>query len=244
MKDFTQQDLTEFDGNRDEGQVYIARDGKVYDVTDSKLWKGGMHMKRHQAGQDLTQDFPAAPHGEEVFEKFKQVGTLRSEPAAPDQELPATLSDFLQRHPFFRHHPHPMIVHFPIVFMFAATGFVLVALVTGNQTFETTAFHCLGAGLVFTPLAMATGFLTWWINYRARPIRPVSIKIWVSLLVLLDTAVVFSWRLLEPEILVHSGPRHYLYIVLICALAPLVSVIGWFGAQLTFPLANAKTKED
>ena len=242
MKKFELQALAEFDGRKEGGPIYIARDGKVFDVTASKLWQTGIHMKRHQAGQDLTADFSAAPHGEEVFERFPQIGVLVEKSDAIDQRLPHWLARFLNRYAFFKRHPHPMLVHYPIVFMFSTTGFVLLALITGNRSFETTALHCLGASLIFTPLAMATGFLTWWINYEARPMRPVHIKIWSSLLLLLDGAIVFTWRLLAPDILINRGPDNFLYIFLICSLVPLVSIIGWFGAQLTFPLANEKNK--
>jgi predicted heme/steroid binding protein/uncharacterized membrane protein len=242
MQEFDQETLAEFNGSQEDGPIYIARNGKVFDVSGSKLWQTGMHMKRHQAGRDLTADFTAAPHGEEVFAKFTQVGVLVDKGVGDGQQLPTWLSSFLDRYPFFRRHPHPMLIHYPIVFMFGAAGFMLLALLTGSRSFETTAFHCLGAGLIFIPPAMGTGFLTWWINYRARPLRPVHIKIWCSLLLLLDCAILFTWRLLEPDILMHRVSASYFYIFLVCALVPIVSVIGWFGAQLTFPLATGKNK--
>ena len=34
--------------------AYFAYEGKIYDVTQSKLWKQGVHMGRHNAGTDLT----------------------------------------------------------------------------------------------------------------------------------------------------------------------------------------------
>jgi len=241
MKEFDQQTLDEFDGSRKDRPVYIARDGKVFDVSESKLWKTGTHMNRHKAGRDLSLDFSAAPHGEEVFERFPQVGILVEKEAAA-QHLPPWLEIFLGRNVFFRRHPHPMLVHYPIVFMFSATGFTLLALLTGNMSFEITALHCLGAGLIFTPLAMATGFLTWWFNYQARPMRSVTTKIWTSLLLLLDAGIVFSWRLSEPEILSRGGIDFTLYMILICALVPLVSIVGWLGAQLTFPLEKKETR--
>ena len=47
----------------------------------------------------------------------------------------------------------------------------------------------------------------------------------------------FIWRWLNPEILAllpHWPGK--VYLGLICVLAPLVSLIGWYGATLTFPL--------
>jgi predicted heme/steroid binding protein/uncharacterized membrane protein len=235
MKEFDQQTLAEFNG-RDGKPLYIARDGKVYDVSASKLWKGGMHMKRHQAGLDLSNELPAAPHGEEVFERVPQVGTIAGQSDAADEHLPPWLARLFARNELFRRHPHPMVIHFPIVFMFSTTGFVLLALITGSRIFETTAFHCLAAGLLFMPLAMATGFLTWWVNYGARAMRPVRIKIALSFLLMLDAAVLFAWRFSVPDILSNHGFGGYLYLFLICALVPMTSIIGWYGAQLTFPL--------
>ncbi len=72
---FTHTDLLTFDGT---GQkpTYIAVGGDVYDLSGSPAWKEGRHMGQHFAGRDLTDDLSAAPHGPEVIEKFKRVGTL------------------------------------------------------------------------------------------------------------------------------------------------------------------------
>jgi len=237
MKEFDPETLAAFNGEEEGKPVYVARDGKVYDVSASKLWKGGQHMKRHRAGNDLSVDFSAAPHGEEVFERVPQVGTLKEKGRRQEtRPLSAWLQATLERFPILRRHPHPMLIHFPIVFMLSATGFTLLALATGNHAFAATAGHCLAAALLFTPLAFATGLFTWWLNYRARPMRQVRIKIWCSSIMLATAAAVLAWRLLVPDILLRTGPERVGYLLLACSLAPLVCVVGWFGAMLTFPL--------
>ncbi len=60
---------------QDKPEVWVAYQGKIYDVTESRLWKTGKHYQ-HWAGQDLTHELPNAPHTEEVFKKFKQIGVL------------------------------------------------------------------------------------------------------------------------------------------------------------------------
>ncbi|NIS61356.1 MAG: hypothetical protein GTO13_11865 [Proteobacteria bacterium] len=72
---FTHTDLLSFNGT---GQkpTYIAVGRDVYDLSESAAWKEGRHMGQHFAGRDLTDDLTAAPHGSEVFEKFKRVGEL------------------------------------------------------------------------------------------------------------------------------------------------------------------------
>ena len=75
MKEFDLNGLAEFDGSNGK-PVYIAYQGKVYDVTRSKLWKGGIHQKRHHAGENLTDDIEDAPHEPDVLGRFPQVGIL------------------------------------------------------------------------------------------------------------------------------------------------------------------------
>jgi predicted heme/steroid binding protein len=48
-------------------RMLIALDGLVYDVTNCPKWLTGLHEGLHFAGQDLTSEFPDAPHKDEVF---------------------------------------------------------------------------------------------------------------------------------------------------------------------------------
>ncbi len=242
LKEFTPADLAANNGS--EGRpVYIAFQGKVYDVSGSDLWEDGQHMGAHAAGADLTGEFADAPHGEEVFERYPQVGVVIAEataPATPEPQPSAAREFWLrqtQRVPLLRRHPHPMVVHFPIVFMIATTAFTLLYLFTGVRSFEVAGFHCLGGGVLFTPVAMLTGWFTWWLNYESRYLKPVVIKLIFSPILLVIGAGVFVWRFLNPEVLVHlwAWPS-VVYLALICSLAPLVSLIGAYGAIMTFPL--------
>jgi len=71
----TLDDLLQFDGK--EGRpAYIAYNGNIYDVTKSKLWKNGLHVMKHAAGNDLTAFLQNAPHGEEKILTLPQVGKL------------------------------------------------------------------------------------------------------------------------------------------------------------------------
>ena len=234
MKEIDSREMSAHNG-QDGKPVYIAHQGKVFDVSESKLWKGGLHMKRHHAGKDLTTDIQGAPHGTEVLERYPQVAVLKKGEGA-ERELPESLSRLLSRFPLLRRHPHPMTIHFPIVFMFSTTLFNLLYLLTGVRSFELTALNCLGAGILFTPLAMATGYYTWWLNYLAKPVRPVAIKKKVSVILLCTEIAAFLWRITSPDILKAFSLAGLIYSLLILSLFPLAAVIGWFGAQLTFPL--------
>lgn len=60
---------------QDKPEIWIAYQGQVYDVSRSRLWRQGKHYE-HWAGQDLTEELKDAPHTEEVFSRFKLIGTL------------------------------------------------------------------------------------------------------------------------------------------------------------------------
>jgi predicted heme/steroid binding protein len=71
----TPEELQHFDG-KENRPAYFAYKGKVYDVSSSKLWKGGAHLKKHQAGNDLTNTLKTAPHGDDKIFKMPEVGEL------------------------------------------------------------------------------------------------------------------------------------------------------------------------
>jgi predicted heme/steroid binding protein/uncharacterized membrane protein len=234
MKEFEPAELIACDG-QDGRPAYVVHRGRVFDVSSSKRWKGGLHMKRHKAGADLTGDIQAAPHGAEVLERYPQIGFLKKE-EQPDARIPPALARLLKRFPMLRRHLHPMTVHFPIVFVFSALLFNLLYLATGNPAFETTAFHMVAVGIPFILVAILTGLYTWWLNYEARLLRPIRIKMRLSPVLFFLSVAVFAWRLSTPEILfsLHLGSLIHLFLVLVMFIT--VTIIGWFGAELTFPI--------
>lgn len=75
LPEFTLSQLALRNG-QDKSEVWIAFEGKIYDVTSSRLWNKGKHYE-HWAGQDLTDELKDAPHSEKVFEKFKPIALLK-----------------------------------------------------------------------------------------------------------------------------------------------------------------------
>jgi predicted heme/steroid binding protein/uncharacterized membrane protein len=84
-ENITIDELANFDG--EEGRpAYFAYKGKIYDVSQSKLWKNGDHMKRHQAGVDLTDILSQAPHSEDKILSLPEVGQLSMQEVKPRGE--------------------------------------------------------------------------------------------------------------------------------------------------------------
>jgi predicted heme/steroid binding protein/uncharacterized membrane protein len=228
MKEFTPEELSSFNG-KDSRPVYIALQGKVYDVSQSPLWSKGLHMNRHPAGKDLAGEISAAPHGTEVLERYPQVGVLKK--GAPEElkHLPPGLQNLLQKFPMARRHPHPMVVHFPIALLMTSSLLVLLYLIFKNPSFESTSFHLLILGAIASPFAMATGLLTWWVNYRLKVTLFVKRKIQFSILLLIFEIILILWRSSASQI---SNP---IYFIMVVILTPIVSILGYYGGQMTFP---------
>lgn len=75
MNQYTQSQLALRNG-QDKEEIWVAVNGHIYDVTQSRLWKNGKHYE-HWAGQDLTEELKDAPHLATVLEKFKVIGILK-----------------------------------------------------------------------------------------------------------------------------------------------------------------------
>jgi predicted heme/steroid binding protein len=72
---YTKQQLALRNG-QDKPEIWVALNGLIYDVTESRMWRNGKHYE-HWAGQDLTDELKDAPHTETVFSEFKVVGELQ-----------------------------------------------------------------------------------------------------------------------------------------------------------------------
>ena len=187
-------------------------------------------MNRHPAGRDLSAEISAAPHGTEVFERYPQIGTIKKGPPEELKHLPLFLQNFVQRFPMARRHPHPMVVHFPIALLMASSLFVILYLIFRNLSLETASFYLFILGAISSPFAMATGLLTWWINYRLNLNYFVKRKIQLSIFLIIFVTILILWRSSNPEI---SSP---VYFVMMILLTPIVALLGYYGGQLTFPV--------
>lgn len=234
-KEFTLEELKQYDGQ--EGRaVYVAYKGKVYDVSGSKMWRGGKHMNRHTAAMDLTAEFQNAPHKSDVLDRYPQVGVLKDDQAAAASDSGPSMPAIVRKYPFLHRHPHPMTVHFPIVFSVFAPCFLMLYLIFGWQGFESASLCCLGASVFFTPVAIATGLFTWWLNYNSRIMKETLMKLVLPPILFIITLWAFIERVSTPGLMEKGFGEYWLYLFAVLLLFPLVGVIGWFGANLTFPI--------
>jgi len=88
---FTAAELKKCDG-KDGAPAYVAVDGIVYDMSKSKAWKDGRHVKMHHAGADLSSALhdqaPKAMH-KNVMAKVPKVGVMEGYGAEKTASAPA-----------------------------------------------------------------------------------------------------------------------------------------------------------
>ena len=155
--------------------------------------------------------------------KLKGTKGEQSRKGASSRQQPAWGSRLLGRCPRLKRWPHPAVVHFPIVFMWSTTFFALLYLWTGNQSFESTSFHCLGGGVLTTPGAILTGLATQRLNFPGENGR-LALERRLSWLLLALAVTAFIWRAANSRVLLDLKGANLLYLALILTLTPLVTV--------------------
>ena len=221
---------------QDGTSTYIAVDGKVYDVSESRLWKSGIHMSRHEAGKDLSDDLKTAPHGIKVLNKFVQVGTLKkSDQDEARPPIPEWLHNFFKAHPFYKRHPHPMVVHFPMTLLITASLFLLwYYVVNPLEPLLHGIFYLHVLGTLSLPLAILTGWFSWKVNYLGKPIVNIKRKIVLSIIVLFFTIIVLL--ILMNDLSIVSSPTGIQIVIpiMIFSYLPILSFIGQQGGALVY----------
>jgi predicted heme/steroid binding protein/uncharacterized membrane protein len=238
--EFDRESLSKHDG-KEGREAFVAVDGKVYDVTGNRLWKKGAHMNRHQAGMDLTEAIAASPHGKDVLAKIQEKGTLAKEKADKPPFLPDWLMQFMEAYPFFKRHPHPMVVHFPMaIFIFAPLFLAWYYLISPVQGLLDTIFYLYILGTMSLPVAIATGLLAWLVNYSGKANPLIVRKTILSFVLLISDLVVMAALIIKPAILQNHSGLEWIIPVLIFLGLPLASIIGEHGGKLVFPVLKNK----
>jgi len=74
--DMTIQELAKYNGQNG-SLAYVAVSGVIYDVSNSKEWRNGMHKNGIKAGVDLTKMIGQSPHGVSVLKNLPVIGKLK-----------------------------------------------------------------------------------------------------------------------------------------------------------------------
>jgi predicted heme/steroid binding protein/uncharacterized membrane protein len=232
IKEITPEELSKNNG-KNGSPAYIAVDGKVWDMSSSKMWSNGHHVNTHHAGQDLSIALQAAPHSMKVMERFELVGEfVETEPNRPMREFPQPsplISWILAKH------PHPISAHFPIGLGIASSIFIFFSLLFDFKGLAEASFYNLILAAITAPLSAGAGLLSWYYNYGGVWTTVFRVKALLSVFLILILASAIVIRLMFLEQGESRTVYSFIYYVLVLLIAPTVASIGRFGGKITYP---------
>ena len=209
-------------------KAFVAVNGKVYDVSSSRLWKDGKHMV-HLAGRDLSDDIMIAPHTIEKLTVFPIVGEFAMAPKKREGQLSIL---------FRKHHPHPALVHFPVALFVFSAVFFAIFLYTKRTSFERTSYHLLAFATLTSPFAVISGLMSWALHYQSAFTRIFALKITGSMMLMAVGAATLwlrtssGWTLIDPT----AGMEKFaIYSSAIAGLALLVLGVAYLGGKISRP---------
>jgi hypothetical protein len=85
---------------------------------------------------------------------------------------------------------------------------------------------------LFTPFTIATGFLSWRVNYQLRSYKHIRILLGMSAIILVLEAVCLYLRIQGPVATEGAGLLYYGLMIL---LGPVAGITGYNGGQMIFP---------
>jgi predicted heme/steroid binding protein/uncharacterized membrane protein len=222
-------DFQQFNG-KDEKPAYIAYKGHIYNVSKSKHWKNGTHMNSHMAGEDLTGAFYGAPHGEEVIERLEKVGILEDEiEYSPADERTEALRDLYRKF-----HPHPILIHFPIGSLFLGAVLQFLFLITRNSSLENAAFYAFVFGTLFEFPAVASGIISWWLNYDLTLTSIFKNKLIFSIILLITSCFIVIMRFCIADISFQVNIFSLIYNIAIFSSIIVLVILGYYGGKITW----------
>lgn len=135
---------------------------------------------------------------------------------------------------------HPATIHFPIALLLANGLLTLLYLRRREQSFETSAYHCLVLGWVGAVIATLTGLWDAWRQvYGPDATRNIALFNWVNAHAIVGVAIVTTYgqallrRRRRPGLL-DDPHRRTTYLWLLAIGAVLVVLNGWTGGQLVY----------
>ena len=128
---------------------------------------------------------------------------------------------------------HAIAAHFSNGLIPIAVLYLMLTLSTGSAYFEHTVEHLIVIVVMAIPASFFSGVHDWKTKYRGAkaPIFIKKLRLSGLLFILCITAV--GIRLSIPDVMNRQGFEHWIYIVLLFSMLPVVTLLGHYGGKLS-----------
>jgi len=128
---------------------------------------------------------------------------------------------------------HAIAAHFSNGLIPVAVLYLMLTLSTGNTYFEHTVEHLILIVVMAIPVSFLSGIRDWKTKYRGAkaPIFIKKIRLSAMLFIFCISAV--SIRLCIPDVMSRQGIEHWMYLVLLFSMLPVVTLLGHYGGKLS-----------
>lgn len=162
------------------------------------------------------------PESDAADEPKKKSDKLKAEALALIKEMQATFV------------PHAVAAHFPNALLPTAFLFLVLFIVSGQVSFETSSFYLLLVLMLSVPPTFATGLYDWKKKYSGELTPIFRKKIILGLVLFGVGSFAALWRLFNPEVLTSGGFSACAYSILILIMLGCVTLLGHYGGMLVF----------
>lgn len=129
---------------------------------------------------------------------------------------------------------HPVAAHFPNGLIPTAVLFLLLTLLSGDVITEHVVIYLLGVVLAVIPVSMASGVYDWRTRFHGERAMIFYKKIGLAVTLLLLVLSAVRLRHAHPALLAEGGARKGVYVGLVLAMLPVVTLLGHYGAKLAY----------
>ncbi|PWW81138.1 MULTISPECIES: hypothetical protein [Prosthecochloris] len=127
---------------------------------------------------------------------------------------------------------HPVAAHFSNGLIPVAVLYLLLTLPSSDPFFEHTVEHLIIIVLFAIPVSFFSGIHDWTVNYKRAKTPVFMNKIRLSFVLFGLVAFAVAIRLTVPDVMYRNDWLHWVYIVLLLAMMPVVTLLGHYGGKL------------
>ncbi len=128
---------------------------------------------------------------------------------------------------------HAVAAHFSNGLIPVAVLYLLLFLLSADRSFDATVLHLTVIVVLAVPVSFFSGLHEWLTKYKGAPSPVFRKKIRLSILLFLLSLASVALRASVPDIMVHEGLLHWIYLLVLFAMLPVVVLLGHYGGKLS-----------